>query len=173
MVAVYNADTDTYETPHTEPNDEPKRRKRRTKEEMAAARERGEVADKAPSGRGRTSLKAVIKDLVLTANAAIYTLPWTHEDALTEDEAELLIDGIDKAQQVSPTLKRFLQTGSRLSGWGSLIYATTVIALPRLARHGLIPIPAPKESVQEQPIEQPITGTNGYSPDFSPSVVTG
>ncbi len=171
MVAVYNEDTDTWSTPHTDDNSGKPKRHRRTKEEMEAARAAGDVGDRAPSSR-KSGLRAVIKDLVETVNAAVYTLPWTHEDALNADEAELLINGIDKAAQVSPTLKRWLQAGSALTGWGALIYATTIIALPRMARHGLIPVPALKQEPEAVQYDNVSSG-NGYQPDFSPSVATG
>ncbi len=151
MIASYNEETDTWAVPHTEDNtqDKPKRHKR-TKAEMEEARRLGLEPDRAPSSR-KSGLRAVIKDLVETVNAAVYTLPWTSADALNPDEAELLINGIDKASQVSPTLKRWLQAGSALSGWGALIYAGTIIALPRMMRHGLIPTPQPQKQPQKRP----------------------
>lgn len=175
MVAVYDEASDSYIAPHTESNDpgEKPKRHRRTKEEMAEARARGEVGEKAPTGRGRSSLRGIITDLVKTVNVALYSVPWTHADALSDDEEKLLIEGLDKAQEVSPTLKRFLQSGSRLSGWGALIYATTVIALPRLARHGLIPVPG--QTKEPEPVTmEPEPQNNGYMPyrpDFGPSSV--
>ncbi len=147
MIASYNEETDSWDAPHTVDNTEKPKRHKRTKAEMEEARRLGLEPDRAPSSR-KSGLRAVIKDLVETVNAAVYTLPWTSADALNPDEAELLINGIDKASQVSPTLKRWLQAGSALSGWGALIYAGTIIALPRMMRHGLIPTPQP----QKQPV---------------------
>jgi hypothetical protein len=97
---------------------------------------------KAPPSREQKrgpSRKKDLAALVGAVNELLVSFEGTRPDALSEPEGELLVNGLDKAQQQSPTLQRYFKSAGQASGWLALTYAVTVIGLPRLARHNLIP----------------------------------
>ena len=85
------------------------------------------------------SKKKDIAAFVGALNEVLAAFPASREDALTEPEAAILVEGIDRAQQQSPPMQKFFKSAGRASGWLALAYAATIIGLPRLARHNLIP----------------------------------
>ena len=107
-----------------------------------------DVAPKRAARRGGTQ-RRVIDELVTLGNGALLALPWTRPDALNEQECDLLGNGLDQAQMVSPTLRAWLLGASKVGGWGALIAAAVIISVPRMQRHGWLPA-GPALSPEEQ-----------------------
>jgi len=106
-----------------------------------AAPEGVPAQDVPPKGRGAgvgPSIRRAVQDLVQTLNGIAMLVPWTAADALDEREVELLSNGLDRAQMVDPRLRRMLTMAERANGYGALIFAGLVIALPRLNRRGIL-----------------------------------
>lgn len=116
--------------------------------EAETADPKPDVAPKRAARRGG-SQRRVIDELVTLGNGALLALPWTRPDALNEQECDLLGNGLDQAQMVSPTLRSWLLGASKVGGWGALIAAAVIISVPRMQRHGWLPS-GPALSPEEQ-----------------------
>lgn len=65
---------------------------------------------------------------------------WTEEDHLSRDETKMAVDAIyDELAQYPSTLTWIMQAGG-ISKHLNLVLALGIIAAPRLARHGVLPI---------------------------------
>lgn len=133
---------------------------------------------KAPPPRATPRGPSKRKDIatfVGACNDLVAAFPQSREGVLSEHEAEILTTGIDKAQQQSPGLQRFFKRAAETSGWLALAYAATVIALPRLARHNLIPKAVTdalggmlgKNEPEDEPPAEPYTGPQSMPPHMS------
>jgi hypothetical protein len=89
--------------------------------------------------RGKKSYAQEIATVVEGINVLLSALPQTQPDALNEREAELLTFGLDKWQQSDPKYAKLFKRASKVGGWGALVFAGIMIALPRLQRRGMLP----------------------------------
>lgn len=117
-------------------------RRRRNKEtgelewpDGAAPEQRDTAPKRASAPRGSKA-----RDISLVIGAVNdVVLALAPEDALSDDEAKLLVHGVDSYQRSDARVAAWLAKAAGASGKLVLLYAVTVIALPRLARHKLIP----------------------------------
>ncbi len=130
-----------------------RKRHRRTKEELAAARAENVGMDglpvedtapkteksKSPAPR-KKSREEDIATLVLSVNAVLEAAPPLRDDALSDVEALQLVKALDAYQLQNETARRVLVGLMERSATGMLVFCVVGIAIPRLARHGLLPV---------------------------------
>jgi hypothetical protein len=86
-----------------------------------------------------TSQKTAIEALLQIPNTLLLILPATREDALTEPETDALATALDHYQQKDERARRALHRILAASTVAELFSCLLVLAIPRLARHGLLP----------------------------------
>lgn len=106
----------------------------------------------APSQRG--SLRKQIGILVGGLNDVLQAVPFTREDALSQDEGDKLVDALDQAQQSNARIKRFLVRSTEGAGVLPLVFVGLSIVLSRLIRHGMLPVPDPGPVSELTPEQQ-------------------
>ena len=115
----------------------------------------------APGPSRKRQIRAVLDPL----NATLLETPLA-ADALAPAEAELLTGALDRWQQQSPWLRQALERLAKASGPLGLMGVVALLALPRLARHDLIPDGLSRKLVEwtardAQPVPFPSVGLNG------------
>lgn len=123
-----------------------------------------------------TSQKDAIAALLQIPNTLLLMIPATREDALNDAEAEQLTIALDHYQQKDERARRALHRMLAASTVAELLSVLLVLAIPRLARHGLIPQQAAQhlanfagdQTQQEQPpyVTVPPVVANGNSPTY-------
>lgn len=110
--------------------------------------------DSAPvsfKGSGK-SLKRELGALIKAVNDGLVLLPWTRDDALTQEEGEQLVDALDTAQKSNEKFRGRLEKATSGGGMAPLIIVGFTILFSRLVRHGVIPMPRlePNDMTPEQ-----------------------
>jgi hypothetical protein len=98
------------------------------------------------------SVKRPLGLLVTSVNDLALAIPWTRADALSQQEAEQLVDTLDRAQQADPRIRKRLLSATEGAGVIPLIVCLLGIMLVRLMRHNVIPAPrlTPEEAEELQ-----------------------
>lgn len=118
--------------PRREPIRTPRPRKR-----APATTVRGVTAGQRESLKGMASVTLGFADLFAHSLAP---KTWTQEDRLKDYEGKLLVDGLWAEVSMHPRLVEWLlKLSSQTSGHAQLVGALTLVSLPRLANHGLLP----------------------------------
>lgn len=135
---------------------------------------------KAPTPRS-TSQKDAIAALLSIPNALLLIFPATRDDALTEPEQEQLVTALDHYQQKDERARRGLHKLLAASTIAELLSVLLILALPRLAAHGLIPASVGKhleglagDTLPQQPADVTPSWANkqnGYTPSPAPAHV--
>lgn len=119
-----------------------------------AKRDAAAAEDRAPEPVNLKTPPSMAKPLGLIVgqvNNVLLAFPLTRDDALSQAEAEMLVQGLDDGQKASPKLRKYLRSGTEGAGLLSLGMALFAIAFERLARHGWIPgIPARPLTAEER-----------------------
>lgn len=102
----------------------------------------GEQQPRSPQKKTK-SLYDDILAVVASANEVMAQVPPLADDRLTEQEATMLARAADNAQQRNPTMRKYFGQASERGGVLMLVAVGVLIALPRLARHGLLPFKMP------------------------------
>src|SRR5215472_4531019 len=130
-----NAELETEEL-ESEPRREPLRSPRPRKRAPTTT-VRGVTASQREALKGMASVTLGFADL--TAHA-LAPKAWTQEDRLKDYEGKLLVDGLWAEVSMYPRLVEWLlKLSSQTSGHAQLLGAITLVSLPRLANHGLLP----------------------------------
>lgn len=115
-----------------EPVRSPRPRKR-----APATTVRGVTASQREALKGMASVALGSADLFAHA---LFPKVWTNEDRLKDYEGKLLVDGLWAEVSMYPRLVEWLLAlSSKTSGHAQLAGALTLVSLPRLANHGLLP----------------------------------
>lgn len=118
--------------PRREPVRSPRPRKR-----APATTVRGVTASQREALKGMASVALGSADLFAHA---LFPKVWTQEDRLKDYEGKLLVDGLWAEVSMYPRLVEWLlKLSSQTSGHAQLAGALTLVSLPRLANHGLLP----------------------------------
>src|SRR5215467_1659704 len=118
--------------PRREPVRSPRPRKRAPPTTV-----RGVTASQREGLKGLAAASIGFADL--TAHALVPT-KWTQEDRIKDYEGKLLVDGLWAEVSMHPRLVEWLlKFSSQTSGHAQLAGALTLVSLPRLANHGLLP----------------------------------
>lgn len=130
-----NAELETEELeqePRREPVRAPRPRKR-----APATTIRGVTASQREALKGMASVTLGSADLFAHA---LFPKHWTDEDRIKDYEGKLLVDGLWAEVSMHPRLVEWLlKLSSQTGGHAQLAGALTLVSLPRLANHGLLP----------------------------------
>ena len=127
-----NAEKEEEQEPLREPVRSPRPRKR-----APATTVRGVTASQREALKGLAATTLGFSDLF--AHALVPKV-WTQEDRLKDYEGKLLVDGLWAEVSMHPRLVEWLlKLSSQTSGHAQLAGALTLVSLPRLANHGLLP----------------------------------
>src|SRR5215472_1414885 len=118
--------------PRREPVRSPRPRKR-----APATTVRGVTASQRESLKGLAAATLGFGDLFAYS---LFPKVWTQEDRLKDYEGKLLVDGLWAEVSMHPRLLEWLlKLSSQTTGHAQLAGALTLVSLPRLANHGLLP----------------------------------
>jgi len=127
-----NETEDLEQEPRREPIRSPRPRKR-----APATTVRGVTTGQREAIKGMASVTLGFADLTAHALAPKF---WTQDDRLKDYEGKLLVDGLWAEVSMYPRLVEWLlKASSQTSGHAQLLGALTLVSLPRLANHGLLP----------------------------------
>lgn len=97
-------------------------------------------SDKSPRRNSRTWIREQCSMLVGLGNLALSISP-ARDDCLSDREMNLLTDALTAEAQASERILRWMTVAAGVSPHILLVQACVAIAVPRLQRRGLLPIP--------------------------------
>lgn len=111
--------------------------------------------DKAPRRGSRASVRLQAVGLIGALNLGLSMSPYK-DDALSEQESDLLADALTAEAMNSERILSWLQKAGAISPHLLMLRAIVTIATPRLMRHGILPMPS-EEKVRADLREQGYT----------------
>lgn len=116
-----------------------------SREPISAPRPKKRAPATRPSGVTASQREAIKGLFAVTLGGgdlfahALFPKYWTEQDRLKDYEGKLLVDGLWAEVSTHPKLLEILLTVGKQSGHAQLAGALALVALPRLANHGLLP----------------------------------
>lgn len=105
------------------------------------------LSDKLPRRTTRvkpnpSKIKSVLAGTIVLSDLAAFSLApqvWTQDDRISKKETAMLVNAVYDELSSYPKLIAYIAKMADMGKHGALIWAITVISIPRLIRHGLIP----------------------------------